>query len=140
MLVQARQVDYSECPPEIRPFATPGQVFLEMGKRYRVFGIRTEPPIMEKNGATPPGKVVLFLVVDDIGYPSWKPAWLFDIVDPRLADDWIYNQIGGEPIFAPPIVAETEESLVDLMDHVPEQLDRFFQYAEGPRLPDEPEL
>ncbi len=37
-------------------------MFLEVGKEYRVFGIRTAPPIMEKKGVVPPGKVVLFLV------------------------------------------------------------------------------
>ncbi|ACG75088.1 hypothetical protein AnaeK_3878 [Anaeromyxobacter sp. K] len=28
-------------------------------------------------------------VVDDVGYPGWKPAWLFDVVESAIPGDWI---------------------------------------------------
>lgn len=33
--------------------------------------------------------IVMLQVVDDVGYPGWKPAWLFDVVESAIPGDWI---------------------------------------------------
>lgn len=100
MRVIARVVDWSKCPPDIAPYTKPSQTFLTVGREYEVHAVA-----MFKGFPN-------LQVVDDLGYPSWKAGWLFDVVDVTLPEDWICNVLHGEPalLLGPDFIAKDEAS------------------------------
>lgn len=121
MRVVARQVDLNSVPESIREFVAPGQVFLTAGKEYDVHAI----VVFERH--------VAFQVVDDMEYPEWYPAWLFDVTDSRLPRDWICNVFRGEPAFVmgPEFIAKDIKSYVEMVEKAPEQVDLFWERVES---------
>ncbi|MGA7124199.1 MAG: hypothetical protein WBY94_29120 [Polyangiaceae bacterium] len=115
MRLRARNVTASESPANIRLYL--GQSFIAPGKEYEVHALAVF------RGVT------AVQVVDDIDMPSWRPAWLFDVVDRSLADDWVINLFHEEPslVMGPDFIARDVESYNAMVDLDEDQLDRFWK-------------
>lgn len=126
MRVLARRVDLTKCPADIVPLVTPGQVFLTVGKDYEVFAI-----------ALFEGRLT-FQVVDDLRYPAWLPAWLFEMADPALPPDWICNVFHDEPalLLGPDFVAKDQDAHASMVELEADQVDRFWKRVEALRADD----
>lgn len=123
MRVIARQVDWSECPTEIAPYTTRAQTFLTVGNEYEVHAVaifKGSPRLQ---------------VVDDLGYPSWRASWLFDMVDTSLPRDWICNVLDDEPrlLLGPEFVARNEASYEAMVELEPDQVARFWERLDALR-------
>ncbi len=72
-------------------------------------------------------------MVDDAGYPSWKPAWLFDVVDSTIPADWICSAFHDDPmlVLGPEFVARTQEGYVAMVELDREQVERFWNRVGG---------
>jgi len=96
MKVQYRNPDMSECPTSVEPFAR-GQE-LNPSSEYGVLAVAVYDG------------VVLFLVIDDLDYPSWAPAWLFRTTDTSIPSDWIGNSFTDWPelLLGPDFIASSQ--------------------------------
>lgn len=121
MRALARQVDLMTCPPAVARFATPGQVFLTVGRHYDVFALA----VFEGQP--------LFQVVDDLRYPAWLPSWLFDVVDPALPSDWIGNVFREEPSFVagPDFVAKDQAAYGRMVELEAHEVDLFWKRVDA---------
>lgn len=123
MRVLARQVNWSECPSEIAPFTKQTQTFLSVGREYEVHAVAILKgfPFLQ--------------VVDDLGYPSWRASWLFDVVDTTVARDWICNVFHEDPVLVlgPEFVAKDEASYGAMVELEADQVDRFWKRVEACR-------
>jgi hypothetical protein len=130
MLAVARQVDLASLPGAVARFAPLGQVFVTAGRRYEVFAVS----VFEGQ--------VAFQVVDDIEYPAWLPAVLFDLEDATLPSDWICNIFQQEPtlVLGPRFVANSldvyrkmveleADSVTQFWERVKAQTDRDLEAA-----------
>lgn len=117
MRVVARRYDRSDVPSAIAPFETPGQVFLTVGREYAVHALTVFQ-----------GHVSL-QVVDDHSYPAWHAAWLFDVVDPSISDDWIVSTLRAEPslVVGPSFLAHDLESYCNMVLLEPEAVHQFWK-------------
>lgn len=119
MRVVARDVDPLDAPPAVAPFAVPGQVFLTPNRTYDVHAIA----VFEG--------VVALQVMDDLWaetrLPDWYPAWLFDVVERSLDDDWIVGVFQAEPaiVIGPDFVAASLESYEQMVELYRDKVDRF---------------
>lgn len=106
MRVVARDVDPSEYPAALARRSPPDQVFLKAGAEYEVFAL-----------AVFEGRLTL-QIVDDLGYVSWEPAWLFYVIDSSIPADWICNFFREEPslILGPPFVARDVDSYASMVE------------------------
>lgn len=118
MRVRARNVSNETCPQSVLPFATPGQVFVTEGKEYEVQAMCT---------AATQG-IALVQVADDLGYSAWLPIWLFDVQDQSLPEDWTCNffRDADYVVLGPDFITRDEASYNDMVEHVPEQIERFW--------------
>jgi hypothetical protein len=125
MRVVARPVDVAIAPPELAGLVTPGQVFLTSGQAYAVFAI-----------AVFKGRTTL-QVIDDLKYPAWLPAWLFDVVDPTVPSDWICNVFHDDPVLVagPTFVAKDQEAHARMVELEPHEVDLFWKRVQA--LPEE---
>lgn len=105
----------------MRPYL--GQTLITPGKEYEV------------HAAAVFEGLVLVQVVDDFGYPGWKPAWLFDVIDPAVPADWICSTFHDEPSFllGPEFVAGGQERYAAMVELEPEQVERFWKRIEERR-------
>jgi hypothetical protein len=55
------------------------EFYLTIGKEYTVFAIALWR------------STILFLICDDYDLPSWHPAELFSISQPRMPDNWLFS-------------------------------------------------
>jgi hypothetical protein len=117
MYVLARLSRLTSRPPMVARFATPGQVFITEGERYQVFAVA----VFEGHG--------MLQVVDDLRYPAWLPAWLFDVDDPSLPRDWICNAFREEPVLllGPDFVAKDHEAYASMVELETGQVERFWK-------------
>lgn len=124
MRVQARQADHALAPAPVRPYL--GQTLITAGKEYEV------------HAAVVFEGLVLVQVVDDVGYPGWKPAWLFDVVDPSVPTDWICSTFHDDPslVLGPEFVAGGQERYAAMVELEPEQVERFWKRVEERRWDD----
>jgi hypothetical protein len=115
MRLIARNVKASESPANIRHYL--GQSFISAGKEYDAQAL-----------AVFDGVTVL-QVVDDIGMPSWRPAWLFDLIDPSLPDDWVGNVFHGplSLVVGPDFIARDEQSYAAMVELNDDQVRRFWK-------------
>jgi hypothetical protein len=119
----AREVDQTRLPPGVANAAKPGQVFVTVGKRYEVCAV-----------AVFAGRPKL-QVVDDLGYPAWIPAWLFDVADPALPANWICNVFREEPalVMGPEFIAKDHDAYASMVEREADQVDRFWKRVEALR-------
>jgi hypothetical protein len=117
MQAVARQVDEESLPDSVAKFATPGQVFITAGRRYEVHAI-----------AVFDGRAS-FQVVDDLRYPAWYPAWLFDVTDSALPPDWICNVFREEPalVIGPEFVARDLAAYQGMVELFADKVDLFWK-------------
>ncbi|MCC7386356.1 MAG: hypothetical protein IT384_31230 [Deltaproteobacteria bacterium] len=79
--------------------------------------------------------LVFVLVVNDLGYPTWRTTWLFDVVDSAVPADWICSTFHDDPslIFGPEFIAGSPEGYAAMVELEPEQVARFWKRAEERR-------
>ena len=118
----ARQVDLRDLPHALVPFETPGQVFVTTGREYGVHAL-----------AVFEGHVSL-QIVDDLGHPAWHAAWLFDVVDPSVPDDWSVSIFRTEPslVVGPPFVARDLDAYARMVQLEMAEVDEFWKRLDRP--------
>jgi len=121
MRVCARQTNHANAPAPVRPYL--GQALVTVGTDYEV------------HAAAVFEGVVLVQVVDDLGYPGWKPAWLFDVVDSAIPADWICSTYHGEPalVLGLEFVAGSVGNYASMVELEAAQVDRFWKRVENLR-------
>lgn len=104
MRVQFRNPDMSDCPPQVEPYARDPN--LTAGREYEVHAIT----VFEG--------VVSMLVIDDLEYPGWKPAWLFTTTDQTLPQDWVCNAFPDWPelLIGPDFIAGSQEAYAGMVE------------------------
>jgi hypothetical protein len=115
----AKHVDFERLPEALRSLAPTGQTFITAGREYSVFAL-----------AVFEGKVLL-QVVDDLKYPAWLPAWLFDLKDSELPSDWICNVFREEPalVLGPAFVAQDRSAYNRMVELDSESVEMFWKRA-----------
>lgn len=114
---------FNNCPSQIRTlgYSKESQAEITEGKEYEVFAISC-------------WRTVVFLqIINDVGYPSWLPAWLFEVREMLLPSDWICNLFGGEltMIIGPVFVARDETSYNKMVELDAMSVDMFWQRIEN---------
>lgn len=97
------------------------QIFLSSDKEYVVFA-----SVLFEG-------ITLLQIIDDIGYPAWYPANLFEVVDTYIPSDWIFNIIEGESIYiiGPSYIAKNLTSYEAMVNLEPEAVKMFWTYVES---------
>ena len=115
MRARARTVNLAEAPQQIRLYL--GQLLITPGKVYDVHAVAVFEGI------------TVLQIIDDLRYPSWKPAWLFETDDCTIPSDWICNTFHSEPslIVGPNFVARDAESYRAMVEMEPIQTNSFWQ-------------
>src|SRR5688572_26007069 len=115
MRVRAREADPATAPAAVRPYL--GQILVTAGKEYEVHATSVF------------SGTVMMQVVDDLGYPSWKPSWLFDIVDSAMPEDWICMTYHGDPtlVVGPEFIASSLEAYTAMVELEPHQVEKFWK-------------
>lgn len=111
-------MDLDTAPEELRPFlGAPGQACVTVGKEYEVHAAC----VFEGHLA--------MQFVNDIGWPSWMPAWLFDVVDPSIPADWICSAFHEDPsvVIGPEFIASSLDAHAAMTDLEPEPVARFWK-------------
>jgi hypothetical protein len=82
--------------------------------------------------------LVLVQIIDDLGYPGWKPAWLFDVVDPAVPADWICSTFHDDPslVLGPEFVASSTERYTAMVELEPGQVEKFWKRVKERRQED----
>ena len=113
MKVRFRNPDMSDCPSQVEPYARDPN--LTPGKTYDAHAVSVYEG------------VTLMQVVDDLNYPGWKPAWLFECIDTSIPSDWICNVFADAPelLFGPKFIAESQEAHSAMVELEPGQVDQF---------------
>ena len=121
MRVQARPVDDAECPEDIKPWAKADQTFVTVGRHYDVHAIAVF------------AHVPLVLIVDDLGYPSWDPGWLFEVRDPTPPADWVCNLFHSELslVCGPAFLAKDEDAYNRMVELDAGQVRRFWERVDA---------
>jgi hypothetical protein len=119
MRVRARQVDYATAPKVLRLYL--GQPLVTVGKEYDVHAV-----------AVFEGRVMM-QIITDADWPSWRTAWLFDVIDRSIPSDWICATFHDEPslVLGPEFIARSIEDYEAMVELVTEKVDRFWQRVEA---------
>ena len=117
MRAVARHIDAGNLPESVARFASPGQVFLTAGRQYDVHAIAVFEGLPS------------FHVVDDLRYPAWYPAWLFDLADTALPPDWICNVFREQPalVIGPDFVASDLDAYEGMVELAADKVDLFWK-------------
>ena len=121
MRVAARKVNWSECPADIAPYTRESQTFLTVGREYEVHAV-----VVFKSS-------ISLQVVDDLRYPAWEAAWLFNLLDKCVPDDWTCSVFEDEPILVlgPEFIAKDVVSYVAMVELEAQQVSRFWERIEA---------
>ena len=121
MRVAARKVNWSECPADIAPYTRESQTFLTVGREYEVHAV-----VVFKSS-------ISLQVVDDLRYPAWEAAWLFNLLDKSVPDDWTCSVFEDEPILVlgPEFIAKDVVSYVAMVELEAQQVSRFWERIEA---------
>ncbi len=116
MRMRARAVNWNDCPAAIATTLPREQAFLTVGNEYEAHAISVT------NG------IAYAHVVNDSGWPSWRPLWFFDVVDPAIPGDWIARIDHGsvQLVLGPDFVARDEEALASISTLDSDQVARFW--------------
>jgi len=65
--------------------------------------------------------VVFLMVLNDLDFFVWLPAWLFQVLDGSLPSDWIIGVFDDDPVavIGPRFVAESLESYTRMVEEDP---------------------
>lgn len=126
MRVRARPEAECKSPPETLRFYL-GQSLITPGREYEVHAIT----VFEG--------VTAVQIINDLDFPNWRPAWLFEITDNALPDDWICSFWRSEPslVLGPDFLAKDEEAYRSMVELEPEQVDRFWSRIQSRQRTDE---
>lgn len=121
MQAVARSVSMEDAPSAVANMATPGQVFITVGKKYEVHGLAS----FEEQ--------IVFQVIDDIRHPAWLPAWLFDVVDSTLPEDWVCSIFHDAPnlVAGPPFLAESQDSYAKMVELDADSVELFWKRVDS---------
>lgn len=121
MRITARQVEMSEVPAGVERFL--GQSFVTVGRCYSVIAIA----LFED--------VLLAQVVDDVGFPSWRPLWLFEVTDSEVPEHWVCHVFHDNPrlLLGPRFIAESQASYTAMVELESTQVARFWEYVDSQR-------
>lgn len=116
MRIEARQLNEAAIPAEIAPWFNPDQLFVTPGTHYEVHAIAVY------------AGVTFVQFIDDLGYPSWKPGWLFDVKDARLPADWTSNLFQSELslVIGPDFLLRDEDAYRRMVELDADQVRRFW--------------
>jgi len=119
MLGVARHAGTESLPEALRKLAPAGQTFVTAGREYPVFALA----VFEGQ--------VLFQIIDDLEYPAWLPAWLFDLKDTEVPSDWICKVFREEPalVLGPEFVAKDRGAYNRMVELDSESVERFWKRA-----------
>jgi hypothetical protein len=72
--------------------------------------------------------IVAFQVVADAEIISWQPAWLFEVIDATLPDDWVCQVFLGDLslLMGPEFIAKSKQDYHEMVEHYPKQVQRFW--------------
>jgi len=103
----------SKCPVSVEPYARDPN--LTSGREYEVHAITVY------NG------LVFMLLVDDLDYPGWKPAWLFKTSDCTIPKDWICNTMPDWPdlLLGPDFIANNREAYASMVELEAPQVEKL---------------
>lgn len=123
MKVRARAVDLTRVPANIAQVAKPGQTFITTEACYEVFAVASFDGLC------------MLQIVDDLSYPAWLPAWLFEVIDPTPPHDWICNLFQDEPalLLGPEFIAKDQAAYTSMVELEADQVDRFWGRLESLR-------
>ncbi len=121
MRVEFRDPDISQCPTRVEPYARDPNV--SRGREYDVHSISVYDG------------VVSYLVIDDLDYPGWKPAWLFRVTDRSIPADWICNSLQDWPelLIGPSFVADSQDAYAKMVELDATQVARLRQRIAAPQ-------
>ena len=113
MRVRFRNPDMSQCPPKLEPYARDPN--LTPGCEYEV------QAIVVFDG------VASMLVLDDLGYPGWKPVWLLETTEGTLPRDWMCNAFSDWPevLIGPEFIAGSQEQYSAMVELEAPQVERL---------------
>jgi hypothetical protein len=119
MRVAAVKIDYKGCPKAIEElgFSSESVTHLSVNKEYTVWAISR-------------WKGVFFLqVIDDNGYPSWLPFWLFSMRDGFIPRNWVCSIFEDELeiILGPKFLAENYEAYEAMVELQPFSVQQFWE-------------
>lgn len=117
MRARARIFDATEAPAEVRPFL--GQVFFTPGSEYEIYALSVV------------AGVAFFLVIDDLQHPAFRPAWLFDLSEPRVPQEWRCSIFRDESslVVGPDFVADGIDSYDAMVDADADKLAQFWRHV-----------
>ena len=107
MRAKAIRSKFEGCPAAIAAIGSPeSQTHLSLGKEYEVFALSVFQG------------VVFLQVVVDANHITWLPAWLFEVCDATLPNDWICSLPAGDlqMILGPDFVAADEASYNQMVE------------------------
>lgn len=130
MKVRAIRDSYKDCPKAILDHVGfPESVLhISIGTVYEVHAL-----------AVFDGMVFLLILEDgQRDFPHWNPAWLFEVCDWSVPDDWICNIISGgleglQMVLGPEFIAKDEESYCRMAELEKESVDAFWKRIEARR-------
>ena len=121
MRVRATRNSFKGCPDILRRvgFSDESQIKLTLDRDYSVWAISKWK------------RVVFFLVIDDIKYPVWLPAWLFELMDREIPPGWIFSAFDDEVeiIVGPEFIAKDEQSYGRMVELHPSAVEAFWRYV-----------
>jgi|SRR5690554_275010 len=121
MLVLARDVEWAEQPKGMELFTQQTDYYISSSKRYDVYGI-----LLHERFPT-------VLMLNDSGLAMWHQAWLFDVLDKTIPEDWVTNffhvqNSGSAIIMGPEFIVKNRASYTEMVLQEPPTYDRFFIY------------
>ena len=116
MRVRARVTDRDAAPAPVRAYLSAAPQ-LTAGAQYEVHAAAVFEGLF------------LLQIVDDSQYPSWKPAWLFEVTDRSIPRDWICSLFSDEPsmVIGPDFLARSLDSYNAMVELDPDQVANFWQ-------------
>lgn len=120
MRVRALKIEMDKLSPRIRSLLGEDQIFLTPSNEYDVHAISVVDGMVD------------FQIVDDHGYIYWVPYILFEVLDGTLTHDWVYNQFSqlneiDTMLIGPIFIVQDKESFVDMVELVPDQVQKFWE-------------
>ena len=118
MQVKGRRIEFKNLSAEEAVYATPGQVFVSLGKVYTVYAVSVYD------------KITFVQIVDDQYTPVFLPRGLFEVVDATVPGDWICTVLpegSVQMILGPPYVATDADAYTSMVDQDASQMERFWR-------------
>ena len=125
MRARARAFDVTAIPAKIRPYLT--QHFVTPESEYNVYALSVFEGL------------VMIQIVNDVGFPAWRPAWAFDFVDRSLPDDWMCSVFAEEPslVLGPAFIAASVKDYEAMAELEADKVHQFWQRVRSRHPADE---